>query len=380
MPSKNISDIISTTDLIADAFKAPVMRIKPRSTKRPDKETALKVVRNEVERRVIAAIADEVKPIVEGAYEDFLLMNGDITEAPNADEWELALDDAVEPLLEPYVPYLSQSWLGQYTIDMGLHDHDGINIFCNRLGKEFFKEITFGKTDAQILSNAGIVIQHIEEALEIHNQSTQQEKNMSDLTLDDVVAKIAEHVGKDFDALSVYDDVDLASDDDDGLSEGAAARLGISMGDEVDVLRMERLTHGTDLCDIVNTKIEEYHTSGKKKKAAPKKPAAPAKDKPAAKTPAQKTVQAVAESGVLDDKALPADVLQALKLCGAQDTTMAQMLGYSRGTYNNYVNGKTPFTPTQTQYDTVRNEVIERLNKLHEVLATMDGTEAHVVF
>lgn len=385
----NISSLIDTSTILDEAFKHPVMRIKPRSKKRPDIDAALKAVINQVEYAVAAEIAAQVEAKVQEAYEGHLLLHGEHADAADGDEWELEVDEMVEREIEEWTPFLSADWLGRNTIGTGLHLPDGVKEFAIRLGREYYEGLVSLKTPAQILSSAGITKADVEARLEKHINPTEQEiETMTAQQTEELQAvseKIAAHIGKDFDTMTVYDDIDLASDDDDGLAFGAAARLGLEEED-VRTLQGERLMHGTDIMDIVLKQIEGINeSSGKRKKPAAKKAAeqeidAPRPPKPKAEKPAKAPKKVVEDEEAESEGNISVAVLQALKECGAKDDTMAKGIGTSRATYNNYANAKAPFEPTPEQLQFVRDEIVERLNKLHEALATIDGTEAEVVF
>lgn len=377
MKDMPITSLIPITGLIDRAFKRPVMRIKPKSTKRPDLDAALKSLLDQVQEEVIETIASQVAEKVGEALEGHILMDGEHADSESKDEWEAAVDDLVEQAIEEYVPVLSQDWLGQNTIGAGLHLPDGVKKFAMSLGKEYYKQITYKQSPTQILSRAGIETEHVEAALKLHNNPTEQEiKNMADQTDDDlqvVIEKIAEHIGKDpSDTMAVYDDIDLASEDDAILAEGAAPRLGIG-AKEINILQLGKLVHGTDLMDMVLQGVEAYWTN--KGKRGPRKPAADKKAKPpkAPKLPAPVSTDETEGN-------ITVTTLVALKECGASDIEMAKNLGVSRATYNNYVNGKTDFNPSDDQMSFVRGEVVDRINKLHEALAEIDGVEPETVF
>jgi transcriptional regulator with XRE-family HTH domain len=69
-------------------------------------------------------------------------------------------------------------------------------------------------------------------------------------------------------------------------------------------------------------------------------------------------------------------VLRLLKdHASTADTAFAGDLGVSRGTYNNWLNGKTQFVPEPEQYTTLRNELLKHANGLLEALALLDGVD-----
>lgn len=374
----NLYDFIPDAQAIIDkAFEHPVMKIKPRAAKPyPDMDDATKATVNAIEFAVIDAIEERVAPLLNDALLAQELMDGAYDEVDDKNSWTQALDERVEQAIEVYVPTLSADWLGNHTIESGVQEKDGVHKFCVSMGREMFKQLTYAmdKSPTQIMSAAGITRSMLEAQLAVHNQP-KEEPTMSEQKeqLDAVLQKIVDHVGKDFDIMTVYDDLDLASDDDDGLAAGAAARLGLD-ADDCEALQTERmLSSGDDVIQELVNRVKEL-SEGKKpaaKKAAAKKPAAEKKP-PAAKPKATKKDTSGAVS---------AEMLQKFKNAATfKDADVAQRLGVSRATFNNWVNGKTPAELSGDQAAVLRDEIVTRLNALHECLAELDGTEAHVVF
>lgn len=388
-------EIVSAEEILDAAFQLPTMKIKPRSAKRPTEEMAMKAALLETEAAVVRVISQQVHDVLADEYESFCMINGTWEEAEDKDEWEDQADKLVDEAIKPWYPYLSQSWLGENTIATSLHLEDGLNKFCVSLGTEYFKQVTHDNKErrqaspAKILSAAGITKDDVLTRLERHNNPTNEEietmTEQQSADLDSVLQKIAAHLGKDYDANAVYNDLDLATDDDEILAAGAAPRLGLDESD-IPTLQAERMIHGTDAIDIIMQGVQavldggtEKKGKGKKakKEAAPKPAATEAKAVPAPlppPTPAQ-VASYDNEEGNLDSA-----ILLALKECGAVDAEMAKGMGVSRATYNNYANGKTSLSPNETQYNFLRSELVDRANKLAEALAALDGTEPQVVY
>jgi len=372
----NLYDVVNKDTVLEDAFKHPALKIKPRSKQKPTLDVALKAVQSTLEYNFVRTIAAQIQPTIDDILLEQILMDGEHADSKTTDAWEQCVDDKVEACIENYVPYLSADWLGRNTIASGVWEEDGINKFCASLGREVFKQLTYGKTPIQIMSNVGIVQADVEAMLASHLNATEEEKetmtNEQDEDLQNVIQKIADRVGKDFDQLAVYEDLELVSDDDDILANGAAPRLGLDPED-IDVLRTARFEHEDDTAQVLVTMLEDLIGAGSGKK----KPAAKAKAPAEKKTKAPKLPKNTEDTeGQVDPK-----VLQLLKEHGgAKDADLATLIGTSRATYNNYVNGKTAFSPTSDQYSALRDQVIGKLNGLHEALAALDGTEAEVVF
>lgn len=382
----NLSEIVDADGIIDQAFKQPSMRIKPRSKIRPSVDLMTKTVLKTLEQSVSVYYATLAQAAVDEMYLEHELLEGDRASITDATEeaWDANLEEKLEAVIEPWNALLSSDWLARNTIAVGLHETDGIPKFCAKLGEEIYKTLTYKKTPNQIMSNAGIVQKDLEERLNQHINPTEEEQaKMSEEQneeLDAVVETIALHVGKDFDALTVYDDIALASDDDEYLSMGAAPRLGLD-ADGIAILQGERLVYGNDLPDVINRMIEKYHNSnktGKKKAAAAPKPATgvikPKGKGNAAPEDPDADTSAAKEGGV------SLVVFEALKHCGVDQSEISQAMGVSRATFNNWANEKTQCNATDQQLNVLRQEVVDRINKLHEALGELDAVEPEVVF
>lgn len=360
-----LADFIGEPSVVLDKAFASV---KLAAKKNPDIETALRVVNDTVCKEAQAAIASEVLVELMDAVAMFEVNNGEYGSWPDGDEgnrardeYESGMDDVIEAALEKYDDHLSADWLGKNTIDTGLwnstdEDRSLVDAFAANVAKEIFKQLTHEKTPAQTLANAGITRADIEAKLAHHLEAT-GEKPMADATdLDGVIEKIKTHVGKDFDQMAVYEDIEMiVEDEDEILSGSAASRLGMTTGD-MEVLQMAALEMDDAPTEIVEMIDKFKPQSGRQAKAAAK----------AAKTEAKKD----GEQNGLD----PA-IFEALKECGAGDTAMAEALGVSRSTYTNYIKGKTFLVADEDQYAHIREQIIERTNMLLSALALLDGTE-----
>lgn len=363
-------------DIIEQAMANPGLAPK----RNPTIEQAMKAVASQVEFAAMQNVQQRVLPIIQDMYDMYVLMNGEYedvgmpengTEEPDEDfvnasrqEYSSGLDDELEKVLEPFEALLSADWLGRNTIDTRLWEENAIVKLSQSVAKEVFKQLSYQKTPAQVLSNAGIVQADVEIFFEQHlaQASTPKGKQaMADATAtsaEDIAAKIKAHVGDNFDQMTVYEDLELACDDDEILANGAGKRLGLDE-DDVQALQMVVLEYGEDTADHVIELVGKA-SSGEKaaKPKADKKPAAPKKDaKPA-------------------EGAVDANVLVLMKNHGStKDTEMSATLGVSRATYNNWLNGKNPFVPDGDQYSAVRDELVKNINGLLEALALLDGTE-----
>lgn len=363
-------------DIIEQAMANPGLAPK----RNPTIEQAMKAVASQVEFAAMQNVQQKILPVIQDMYDMYVLMNGEYedvgmpengSEEPDEDfvnasrtEYSSGLDDELEKCIEQLEPYLSADWLGRNTIDTRLWEENAIVKLSQSVAKEVFKQLSYQKTPAQVLSNAGIVQADVEIFFEQHLAQAETPKGkqaMSDATAtsaEDLAAKIKSHVGNDFDQMTVYEDLELACDDDEILANGAGKRLGLDE-DDVQALQMVVLEYGEDTADHM---IELVGNASSGEKAA--KPKA---DKKAAAPKAQ----AAPVEGAVDPK-----VLVLMKNHGStKDTEMSATLGVSRATYNNWLNGKNAFTPDGDQYSAVRDELVRNINGLLEALALLDGTE-----
>jgi transcriptional regulator with XRE-family HTH domain len=345
------------------AFASPKLNPK----KAPDIETALRVVNDTVAKQAVAGVAKEVLIDLMDAVAMYEINNGEYGSWPEGDagrlakdEYESGMDDVVEASFEKWDEYLSADWLGKNTIDTGVwnstdDDRTIVENLAASAAKEIFKQMTHEKTPAQTLANAGITRADIEARLAQNPE--ERKETMADATdLDGVIEKIKTHVGKDFDQMAVFEDIEMiVEDEDDILSGSAASRLGLSQAD-MEVLQLAALDMDDAPSEIVELIDAFKPKSGRQAK----------KEEKAAKTEAK----ADAEQNGLDPS-----IFEALKECGAGDTAMAEALGVSRSTYTNYVKGKTHLVPDEDQYAHIREQIIDRTNMLLSALAALDGTE-----
>lgn len=355
----NIEDFIDSKEtIILSAMGHPGLAPK----RKPTIEQAMKAVASEVEMVVMKAVQNRIEPLMHEMYEMYTLMNGDWgdIEASTRDDYSSGLDDQLEALLEPYESLLSADWLGRNTIDTRLWEEGAIPKLAKSAGKEVYKQISYNKTPAKVLSSAGIVQADVELYLQHHldgkiEKRTEPMENNS--TLEDVAAKIKAHVGKDFDQMAVYEDLELACDDDEILAAGAGKRIGLDEED-LQALQFGVLDYGDELPQHVFELVEKAEDTKVKKK----------------------TAKRVKKS---DEDASPGVDPQVLALLkahgGAKDTEMATALGVSRATYNNWINGKNTFSPDADQHATLRDRIITDTNGLLEALALLDGTEQMAV-
>lgn len=354
-----VQDFTGDKDAMLDiAFASPKLNPK----KNPTVEQAMRVVGDVVTKHAKAKLAEEIGIDLLDGIAMYEVNNGEYTDIPEENQhargdYESGMDDAVEAALEKWDDYLSADWLGKNTIETQVwldteDERTNAEKLAQSAAKEVFKQLTADKTPAQVLSSAGIVQADVEARLASPTPQT------GDLNVDtnEVIAKIKAHIGKDFDQMAVFEDVEMIIEEDDEILAGSAgSRLGINQ-DDIEALQIAALDMDDAPSDIVKM-IDDY----KAPSAASKKKAAKAAK-----------AEAKAEG---ETNGVPSEVFVALKECGAGDTAMAEELGVSRSTYTNYIKGKTHLVPDADQHALLRGELVERANKLLAGLAALDGTE-----
>lgn len=344
-------------EVIAEAFEDKTLA--PR--RNPDMQQVNTVVHKTVKSRAIQRAFNDIHTAVKEMCDDYTSLNGDYDSVPDEqrDDYESGLDDALEKCLEPWDAHISANFYGTMTIDSRLWESLAVHKWCQAAAKEVFKEMTYGRTPAQVLSNAGITQEMMQSALD--RNSTEQETTMDEInTLDDVAAQIAATVGKGYDVMAMDENVTAAQDDDPVTANAAGARLGLKPA-AVQVLQFGFIEHGTDLTDVLIGKVDAA-LEAEKPKSKPKRTRAKKDDSP---PPAD---------------AVSTTVMETIKNhSSAKDNDVAEgVLNVSRGTFNSYVKGKSHFVPEGEQINELRKLLIHDLNPLAAALAELDGTEPTV--
>lgn len=366
-------------DIFAEAAGNPKIAAK----KAPTLEAVLTAVVKVVEKRSVEGAANLIREDLQDMYDMYTITNGDRPQPETAHDepviaareaWDTGLDDRVEALFTPeYGNVLSNDWLANNTIDTRLNEEGGVDRLADAFGKEVYKQLCWQtgeaatgggkmKSPAQILANAGItqsaVIGYFADRL-----STEEGGNRSiDATIyadlaaptetseiDVVMDKVFEHVGIDYDVDGVRDELELVLDDDEVLSAGAAGRIGLV--DVADIYAVQRfgLDRGAETLDVLSAMLLDRSLAAKD---GPK-----ATGKPSRKADAPKgdAIDPLVLSLLQQHSAVPA-------------AKMAERIGVSRATYNNYVNGKTQLVPDNEQRATIRTQIEADLNGLQNAL------------
>lgn len=378
----NLADMIQKEVTIARALKNPALAVK----RNPTLENFAKVVAGDIEQVAIVKMARDFEEMFSEVYDGYALINGiyeDIPDPSYKDGYEEGLDDQVEEAVGPYMPGLSQDWLAKNVIDTRIWTDEERQKLARSMAKEIIKQTYYKEGAAKMLADAGITNAELEVYLEQHKAgntlTTEDDTEMAeDNSVESVALRIKATIGADFDEMTVYNDIELMMDDDDILAEGAATRLGAEKGD-VEVLRALPMTLGDDAVQSFLDMIKS-HTSAD---AKPDKPKRGGKKADATPAPGTANVPPPVPGAPIpppvprpEPGAVDPSVLKLLKdHSSTKDTEFAAQLGVSRGTYNNWINNKTQFVPTNEQHEAVRNEIVSHVNGLLQALAALDGTE-----
>lgn len=360
----NIYDHVTPQQALEGAVSITKWTKQKEATLAKFSENIIKFTRDTITEKFASEIADAVNE----AYNQHVELHGERDMAPmlgsNVDDWDSTLDDALEAIVEDYVPDLSQDWLATATTggSAGLHEEGGAEKWCLSFGKEIWKQATYQKTPAQQLAAIGIVGTATIEQWFAYGQSTgttvaaQADADQAEhADMDDALNSIIEYFGDGFDEAEVKDALDMVMDDDDILAAGAAARIGLG-DDGITALRAVKDQYSPSaVIDLLNDLRSGATPSVASPKAAKRDPGAPRGD------------------------AIPPSVLMALKEhSAAQDGGMAEALGVSRGTYTNYQKGKTDFNPTTEQRTVVQDRLVTDILALVEAYDELTGGNAAV--
>jgi len=188
-------------------------------------------------------ILDEARalilPDIQHWYQAYVRVNGERPNVESYGDWDEGHDDELLQLFEPFTNVLSASWLNTATTDAKLWQSGEDERLANSFANEVWKQLTWQRSERQILSGVGIV----NDDLEVYGvlppepvTTPVQQVEYNEMAVNAVLNRIMLSFP---DPKQINDDLDLVSDDDDGLAYSAAQRLGITETD-VKVLRAAR--------------------------------------------------------------------------------------------------------------------------------------------
>lgn len=364
---------------------------------------------------------------------DYITRNG---ERPNTqdegNEWDSGLDDVISARLEPYEKYLSANWLGINTVDTRAHRAPELDRLIKSFANEIWSQLTYNRSANQILSGVGIVSTDLDAIAHTASQPFAPFLQLPPATEHDPMSinRVLNKIILSFpDEASLSDDLDMASDTDDGLAIGAANRLGIDMAD-VAVLRAAREASGAaldawenaitagELLDenkvYVDLSPVAVDANGEPEMpaslvrnpdpatglptmpppppakaagapppppppvaagTAPPPPPPPPSVTTGAPPPPTKKGRGGKRSATPAEPpagAIPAATLMAIKTAaGLKDDELAAMLGVARSSVNNMVNGKTPCVPSPDALARLKTMLYERISAMTAAYQTI---------
>ena len=191
-------------------------------------------------RTALNEVSAFILPDIQDFYDKYIATNGErplVNDLPTYGDWEEGLDDGCLALFEPYANLLSSSWLNFISSDCALWQEGEPEKLANSFAAEVWKQLTWGRTNNQILSGVGVVHDDLTAYGFMPTEpAPPPQPEYTPMAVNAILNRIMLTM-PDPDQLA--DDLDFASDTDDALALGAAQRLGISMQD-VAVLRQAR--------------------------------------------------------------------------------------------------------------------------------------------
>jgi hypothetical protein len=367
-----------------------------------------------------------IMPEIHFWYVDYVKKNGP-PPADRGSDWYEGHDDGLLELFEPFASVLSASWLGFATTDARMWQDDEDVRLANSFAAEIWKQLSWKRTDNQILAGVGIVASDLEVYGGQMATEETPEQQVEYTTME--VNAILNRIMLSFpDPKELADNLDLVSDNDDILAGGAAQRLGLLPEDvkvlqdirahspkavqawETAILAGETLDPGRDYVDLDPHVENTLPTNGASdtfdagpdlplnlvRNALPPPPPPPPvgslKDKlqasnlpPPPPPPLSPALTAPGSVGVGSDPgtntgkpgrkkkvaeeppvgAISIETLRSIKdHAGFKDETLAEMLGISRPTLANIMKGKTYCTPSADRRTALLNALLTHLTAL----------------
>lgn len=329
-------------------------------------EQAMKAALSAAELRCVRAVVSVVEPQLADVLDTHYLLHGDADslDDANADEWHSALDDAVEAVFAPWESVTSASWRGERTVDTRLHEENAVHELAQKAGFEVFRELSAGRTPAKVLSALGVVQGDIETAL-AQIVPRGEGANVDIATIVAVLSTVldmAEVTGRPLKELK--EEIDLMSDTDATLADGAAERCGISTEDAAALCRF-RVSSGVGAVDTLYSMLE---TLDGDRGAFDGMEAPPDVGGDGTAPVIESNVPQPTGAG------LPPEVLAAIRdHTPEKDKDVADALNVSRQTFINKVNGKGDPITDPAQVAAVRGILQKHLDGLTAALALIDG-------
>lgn len=356
-------------------------------------------------------------PDIQHWYKEFVTKNGP-PQASVEDNWHDAHDDQLLELFEAFADILSSSWLYTQTTDAKLWIEGEDERLANKFGEEIWKQLTWTRSDRQILAGVGIVADDLAEFGELGAEPVPPpQPEYIPTMINAIINKIILNFP---DRAQLAEDLDFVSDTDQALAVGAAQRLGITM-DDARIMQQAR-SHGATVDAwqkaieaeqmLEETKVyvdiagkgawENEPDNGPELPAnlkrtdnalpgsVPPPPVGSLKEKlsasvggsvppPPSPPPATQTGAAPGKPGRKKNSATPPDgyidvsVLKSIKdHSGLTDEVLSEILGISRPTLGNVMKGKVFYVPPdQSRRDALYNTLGKHIDALQKAAASI---------
>lgn len=368
---------------------------------------------NVVKTRALAFLREMIRPALDQAYVELTLDVGEYSPEwvfVRRENWNAAMDDKLEVIIEPYAHVLSSDWTGRHVVDSKFAEPGMMANWIDGFANEIWRNITYlhkhadagsEKTPAQIMSSVGIVgadflpYVNADDGTVIDATATEVKEELPMTTLPETIAKL--HMMQNMYGRSVADVqalLDNATDADDGLALSGISQLGGDMSD-VTTLRQARATMGVPA-------LAAYVIGGNPP-AAPAQPVQPAAPVPAqgeidlsqfmgGVTPAlpqnpilspEQTAAVQTQLGAAPPPAkkkkgepvagsVPAQAIAIIKEhTGLKSEEVGAALGVSRGTFDNYAKGKAALMPDSNQLSYLHTMLAQKIALLQQAAALL---------
>jgi hypothetical protein len=351
-------------------------------------------------------------PEIEVWYKELVAKNGPRPSGAQWSEWDEAHDDGLMALFEPFSKVLSASWLNFTSTDARIWQAGETERLANSFAQEIWKQLTWQRSDNQILAGIGIVADDLADFGQIEISEPEPEPKADPMAVNAVLNKIMLSFP---DPKTLQDDLDLASDQDQTLALGAAQRLGINPT-ETAALRLARGgMNGTGSNSVIQAwakVIEAGEMLDTEKVFVDLEPAPaqhPTNALPPPPPPPVGTIREALTTSVaitpppppppppvttlgpgpaptntgkggrrtkLSDTPppghIPVDVIRSIKEhAGLKDEIMAELFGLSRPTLANIMKGKGHFVPADDRREAIRSTVQKHISELSNALTKL---------
>lgn len=367
-----------------DAIRRAVSNDKRGGRQPNGKEHVTRLAVAAVEHLMATRIAADVEPYLATLLAEHTAMNGQRPSQgdPAADEWDSGLDDRMEALFsDPDVGRaVGQGWLGEHTIDSGLHLPDEIGRKAAKFGTAIVGNLSamVEHSAAKMLSAAGIVMDDLQPIIDSYNGKTEAKEPMANVDMNFAVQLLnyvvthAKTTGQD--DLVIMAAIEEAGDKDAAKASAAFAALGFALTPQYHEA-WQALAAAGGQGWAARAFAGEITGPDKLAKQAPAEAAPKRKGraKPTDGPASGPGVNAPAPSAAANSFNFKGALSQLREHGGWTDGELAEQLGVSRATIGNYITGKSQFLPTDQQIGKIKALIEYRVGPLNQVYADMQA-------